>query len=349
MKVFRTCLLGAIMLLSLPSVGRAGDPTRVGTAGAPELLIPVGARGVALGDAYVSGITGIEAIFWNPAGLAQNSGGVDVLFSHMNYIADIGVNYVGIGTRIGTLGNFALTLKSLSFGDITQTTDQFPDGGIGTYSPSYVTMGLTYAKGLTDRIYVGASVKYVSEKIMRETATGVAFDAGIQYKTDVGLKFGIAVRNIGSSMQFAGDDMSYLATVPGSNPNAPQTPLYVEASSFDMPSTFDIGASYDLVMNDENKVTVIATFRNDNYGTDKYMGALEYNFDETVFLRGGWIFATSVNGSGLVSDGDDNIFGPTAGIGIQTSLGGSQLNIDYAYRATQFFVGNNIFSVRLGI
>ncbi len=351
-KINKVLMMAGILLLCVTQISFAGDPSRTGTAAAPELLIPVGARGTALAGSFISGISGVEAIYWNPAGLSLASQDVEAMFSHMNYIAGIGINYVAVGSKVGSVGSFALSLKSLSFGDILQTTTDYPDGGIGTYSPTYVTAALTYSKALTDRILAGVTVKYVSEQIMRESASGAAFDAGIQYRAEAtGLKIGIAVRNIGTNMQFNGDDLSHNGSVPGSNPNAPNnTPLYVEAASFEMPSTVEIGASYDFAFNDENILTVNATFRNNNYGTDNYLAGLEYNFNNMLYLRGGWQFANGANGSGVVSQNDDNIYGPTAGAGFNVNMGGgTTITIDYAYQYTKIFTGTNTFSVRIGL
>ena len=49
----------------IPFRTRAG---RRGTDGALELQLPVGARGSALGGSVASDVTGVEGIFWNPAG-----------------------------------------------------------------------------------------------------------------------------------------------------------------------------------------------------------------------------------------------------------------------------------------
>lgn len=344
--------MAGILLLCASQVSFAGDPSRSGTAAGAELLIPVGARGTALAGSFVSGISGVEAIYWNPAGLSLASTNTEAMFSHMNYIAGIGISYVAIGSKFGSIGSFGLSLKSIDFGDITQTTTDNPDGGIGIFSPTYVTAALTYSKALTDRIMAGVTVKYVSESINRENASGAAFDAGIQYVAEgTGLKVGIAVRNIGTNMQFGGDDLSHNGTVPGANPGAPNnTPLYVEAASFEMPSTVEIGLSYDFVFNDENTLTLIGTFRNNNYGTDNYLTGIEYNFSKMVYLRGGWLFANGANGSGVTSQSDDNIYGPSAGAGFHVGLGGGMtIAVDYAYQYTKYFAGTNTFSVSIGL
>ncbi len=62
----------AITLLTVfvIDIVEAGSKKRRGTAGAQELLIPTGSRGTAMAGAYVSGISGLEAVEWNMAGLA---------------------------------------------------------------------------------------------------------------------------------------------------------------------------------------------------------------------------------------------------------------------------------------
>ena len=105
---------------------------RSGTAAAPELFIPVGARDMALGGASIATTAGLEALHWNPAGLARAHSDVGLLFSTMSYIADIQVNYTAISGRFGRFGSLALSLKSLDIGAIPITTEAQPDGTGGT-------------------------------------------------------------------------------------------------------------------------------------------------------------------------------------------------------------------------
>ena len=49
----------------------AGTVRSHGTAGAAQLLIPVGAENIAVSDANVATVSGVEALWQNPAGIAQ--------------------------------------------------------------------------------------------------------------------------------------------------------------------------------------------------------------------------------------------------------------------------------------
>jgi len=57
-----------MILLTIATVAFAANPDRVGTAGAQELLIPVGARGIAFGGSYMVLATGVDAPskLWSP-------------------------------------------------------------------------------------------------------------------------------------------------------------------------------------------------------------------------------------------------------------------------------------------
>src|SRR5262245_55751111 len=88
----RPALAGAAFLLLLAGAAHAGSDLRRGTAGALELQLPVGPRSSALGGSTTADVGGVEAIYWNPAGLAQAER-TEVLFSHTRYIADMDINY----------------------------------------------------------------------------------------------------------------------------------------------------------------------------------------------------------------------------------------------------------------
>ena len=132
-------LITSILLLFSLNVLIAGDLDRLGTTSGTQLLIPIGARSIALGGAPMGNIGGAEAIFWNPAGtpLTRKS---EVLFNYMSYIADIDVNYLALVFNGGNIGTFGLHIKSLSFGDIVETTEDMPDGTGNTYSPTFIVV-----------------------------------------------------------------------------------------------------------------------------------------------------------------------------------------------------------------
>ncbi len=57
----------------------------------------------------------------------------------------------------------------MNFGDIDITTEDLPEGGIGTFSPKLTTINLGYAKEFSNSIYGGLVPKLlVKESLMQE-------------------------------------------------------------------------------------------------------------------------------------------------------------------------------------
>ncbi len=253
----------------------AGDDSKTGTAGAEELLLPVGGRSTALAGADLASVNGIDAIFWNPAGVATIDGSGEAMFSHMNYFAGISLEYGALGFKAEGVGTFALSIKALDFGDIQQTTEDAPEGTGATFSPSFAVFGLSFARQLTDRISVGVTVKYISETIINTSATGFGFDMGVKYKFGAntpltGLKLAVAVKNLGPQMQFNGTDLDQEVVPPNSAPNAQQEPLRFTTLAFELPSTVEFGLGYDYLITTNNRFSVDAVFQNSNFGSDQY-------------------------------------------------------------------------------
>lgn len=315
---------------------------RVGVSSGNQVLIPVGGVGMAMAGAATATLTGVEAMYWNPGAVAYSRKG-ELMFSSMSYLADIKISYVAATANLGNVGTLGFAIKSLNFGDILRTTDEDPDGLRGEqWSPNYITASLTYAKAFTDRIAVGATAKLISETILSSSATGLALDFGVQYKTPFDLKVAVILKNLGNQMRYAGSNLErQIARFPG---EGPQNLLRTEiiASAGELPSSFEIGAAYDFNLDPRNVVTLAGNFRNNNFSEDEYQLGAQYAFQDLLFLRGGMNFD--------VSDHRENVFTNSfaLGVGINYRLGGVSIMLDYAYRSAQFFSGNQVFAVRLG-
>lgn len=320
----------------------AGGGSRNGTAGAAQLLIPVGARGIAMSGSSLIGSSGAEAIYWNPANLARGESNTNVMFSHMNYIADIGVEYGAISTNLEGFGAIGLSIKSLNVGKIDVTTVQNPDGTGQTYSPQFMTLGFTYSRLLSDRISVGITANLVTEKIELVSTTGFAFNVGVSYKNlgNVdGLSFAVVLKNLGPQMKYDGSGL--LIRADAASLERPTQLYAIQAAGFELPSTLELGLGYNYNFNSSNSLMVNGVFQNSNFYGDEYKLGLEYTFDNLLFVRGGYMFMPEL-------EKDDNIYGLTAGFGIKYNLGGVDLKFDYGFRDTKYFDDNHVFTVSLG-
>jgi len=343
-KRYAVCLMLLLGILSMTAL--AANKTRIGTAGAQELLIPVGARSIAIGGSSLVFSNGVESIYWNPAGLGHIDHGVEAMMSEMNYIADIKVTYGAIGISAGGFGVIGFSIKSIAFGDIPRTTELSPDGTGETYSPTFMNVGATYSKLLTDRISVGVTATLISEAMLSTTATGVAFNLGIQYRNlgFQGLDLAVAVKNVGPSMTYAGADLLHTATAAGTLRGSET--YAVQAAGFDLPSCMEIGLGYERKFDEKNSIVIGGMFRNNNYQDDEYNLGAEYNFNDLLFLRGGYTFSpqadTDPTGAGSY------IYDYTVGGGLHYNVSGVDLAFDYTYRHVKYFDANNIITLRVG-
>ncbi len=354
-------VIGALIIsgLFISNFTKAGNEQRAGQAGASELLINPWARSSGWGGANTGGAKGLEALNLNVAGTAFTKK-TELIFSHTNWLAGTGIsiNSFGLSQKVGESGVLSLSFMNMDFGDIDITTVDLPEGGIGTYHPTYTIMGIAYAKEFSNSIYGGLNVKVVNEKIANLGATGVCVDAGIQYLTGLGknklgkkirdnLHLGISMKNWGPTMRYSGDGMSFRGTVP---PNDVVMTVQSRSAEFELPALITMGAMMDFYLGSkvdtvaskitsDNRLSVAANFTSNSFTKDQLQFGIEYAFKEMIMLRGGYIYE-----KGLFDyDTRTTVFtGPTAGVSIQIPLNkekGSTFSIDYSYRATNPFNG----------
>jgi len=334
-----------IALLGLAGHAAAGGLDRMGTAGAQELRIPVGAASIAIAGSAVALGNGIGNIYYNPASLAavDNPEG---MISYSTYLADSKVNYGAVSTKLGSSGNIAFSAKVLNIGDIVVTTEDAPEGTGEILNPTYSVFGVTYGRRMTDRVSLGVTGSYISEKIAQTSATGFAADLGVQYDTGWrGLRFGFAMKNIGPNMTFSGPDFEQRITVPGDDPSAQPHVVQLESTSFELPSYLQLGVSYDVGVTEKQHATLYGTFQGNNFSTDEYRLGAEYLLGEHIALRGGYVGQLALNSAYRQTD---YLYSFNYGAGLNFKLGDRPLSFDWAgTHVGQFFNDNQQVSLRI--
>ncbi|MFH1194525.1 MAG: PorV/PorQ family protein [bacterium] len=346
LKKFTYMLVTVLVMFALVVETFAGGGRRNGTGGAQELLLPVSARGLSLSGSYVSGMTGLDAMYYNPAGLGVSENTAEAMFSYMNYIADIGFVYAAAAVHFDDFGSLGFSVRSVDFGEMDETTVESPYGTGVTFSPTYVVLGVTYSNALTDRIRVGININLISEKILRTSASGMAFDAGIQYNGLAGvegLKFGITLRNLGPQMSFDGPDL--IRTAEEADADRGPNFYMIDAAAFELPSQMEIGLAYEAKFSDSYSALITTSFQNNNFSNDEYRVGGEFSYNDLFFVRAGYTHVSEATGDG---NEDQYLFGPTFGAGLNLSSTGANVIIDYAYRAANYFDANQMITVKLG-
>jgi len=200
----------ALALASLICAARsAGAQTTPTVEGGAFLLLPVGARATALGQAAVADGGTTEALFWNPAGLADVHHGEAALHYYSFFL--------GTGTAVvasvpaPNLGTFTAGAYLVDYGDIDLTTG---GGGppVGRVSPRNVALYASYATEIVGGINAGITYKLVQFRVDCAGACGnIPTSVGTTHAVDLGVQWalpgalpivvGAAVRNVGFKLQ----------------------------------------------------------------------------------------------------------------------------------------------------
>ncbi|MBR1625859.1 MAG: PorV/PorQ family protein [Bacteroidales bacterium] len=357
-KIHKIVSLVILLAILVPNMTlKAGNDDRRGTAGAGQLLINPWARSAGWSSVNTANGMGLDALFTNPAGLGH-AAGTEFYFNYSHYLnnSDIGIMSAGLAQNLGDYGVLGLTVNSMSFGTITRTAIPFPEGN-GTFKPSLMNIGVSFAKAFSSSIYAGVTLKVVNEGIDNVTATGVGFDAGIQYVTgaDYEIKFGIALKNWGPSMSFSGDGLSIRTQ--------PQDASYLMTTeqrslSWELPSSLNIGASYDFLFSEkEHRLTVAGNYESMAFAKDLYTGGLEYAFKNLFMVRCGYTYQGGTT-KDVYLDVDKTNFtsGFTAGATVNATIvkakgnkRSKDLSIDYAYRTTVIMGGIHTVGIKLSL
>ena len=173
-----------------------------GTSGADFMTVGVGARALAMGQAFTAVDTGADAnaANWNPGAL----GFVDkpnVTASYNALFADENQGYLGYAAPTGKGGGvWGAGINYLMVSNIEKRAGdtENPDA---TFSNQNYALGVSYAKAFGDRLSLGGTLKYVHSSFDTLSENAMAVDFGALMRTPVdNLTFGAAMRNLGSNI-----------------------------------------------------------------------------------------------------------------------------------------------------
>lgn len=354
-------IAAAAVLVTVACTTYAGNKDRSGQSAAGQLLINPWAASNGWGNAGLANIQGIESMYSNVAGLSFVKK-TQLAYTNSIYFAGtgIGINSLGIAQSLGEeRGVLGLTVMMMNFGDIDMTSEDQPDGGLGTFSPSVMNLGLSYAKSFSDAIKAGATARIINEGSYNTNATGFCLDAGIQYITGRQEQFrlAVAIKNIGLPMSYSGDGLDIRGTV--ENGKYIQT-LANRSASYEMPSNLSLGLSYDFLIGSiagyeeaenaadaKHRITLAGTFVSNAYSNDQYLLGIEYSWKEMFQARGGY---TIESGMWDTETSTTLYTGPSLGASFLIPMGkknDSKIAIDYAYRFTVKWGGCHHIGARI--
>jgi len=330
-----------IIFWSIASYSFAQSVSKTGTTAASFLEIPVGAKAIGMGGAFVSVANDASSLFWNPAGIASIEN-YEAILSHTDWIAETSFDFAGLVVPLGNFGNVGISFTSFSMDDMKVRTVEKPDGTGEYFSAGDIAIGISYSRNLSDRFSIGFTGKYIQQTIWHMSASAFALDAGTEFKTDLfgGMVIGASMSNFGTPMQMTGRDTRYYISVDetqlGTND---QIATNIETDSWDLPLTFQIGISTNVINMENIKLVVAADAIHPNNEYESMNFGIEAALINCFFLRAGYQNAFMKEAEGGLSFG--------VGVDSELILSTAFLKFDYAYR--DFGRLQNVHTVSVGI
>jgi hypothetical protein len=303
--------LGAVILIS---AGSWAANSKVGTTAYSFLKIDVGARSTAMGGAFVGLADDETALFFNPAGLTQIESR-SFMTTYNNYITDIQSGFLGYVHPYSPNTRLGASICYFNFGSF-EKTDALGTN-LGTFGASDFAFSLSLAKQVNQRLSLGASGKFIYEKIDTYSSDALALDLGLLYTAGDGrTQIGAVGQNLGVAL--SGHTKSHKDPLPASvkagiSHQMRELPLTIAA---DVAKPFD----NDIFFNVGGELTGL----------------------KPLYLRLGW----SSFGENYKTDSDkDSQAGFAAGFGVTWKV----YRFDYAYSSYADLGGVHKISVSGGI
>jgi hypothetical protein len=322
--------------MTIPTQAQVGL-NKVGQSTMNFLQVSVSPKGSSMGEAYTAVGSGVEAIFYNPAALAESDDKFSAIFSTTQWLADITYITGAVAWNMGSVGSIGLSYLSVDYGDIyatsllpTSTAAKDPLGyqddgmmdNVGAYA-----IGLTYSRFINSQFMMGGSIRYLGQQLGKSvTFTGeksnnmnkLAFDFGLKYYPGFkSFRFGMSIRNFGTAVQY-------------------------EEISAQLPLIFAIGAAIDLMdfvdsgLSENNELILAVDFSHPNNYTERASVGVEYGFMNLISFRGG--YQSNLDFGGL-----------SAGFGLTPSLSGKKLEISYSFSKYDVFDNVNRFAFEISL
>ncbi len=298
--------------------------TNRGTTSASFLEVGIGARSMGMGGAYAAVAEDAIAMYWNPAGISRIANATGT-FEQVDWITDVTFNYlaatVPLGRSLGTLGIF---VNSMSIPNQLVRTVQYPGGNGEEYSASGISMGLSFARNLTDHFSIGVNAKYISERIWHEKASSIAFDIGTLYDTGIkGLRIGACISNFGPGLTLSGSDLLiFHDPSPQQLGNNDKILGELMTDEWPLPLNMQFGLAYTMTASQNFEVLFALDALHPINTSESLNLGMEVKLLNMLYIRSGYnaLFQT------------DSEAGLTLGGGLKYRLfGASNIRVDYAY------------------
>ena len=166
--------IGRVVAYAAAALFMSALSARAETPGFTFLEVPAGARASAMGGAYASLAEGVEAGFWNPAGLAGVHG-IQIEASHYEFLEHLRHAQFGVGGKLFG-GGVSATLRAMYSEPITERDALGNE--TGTFGAHDLELALGYGRAVRPGLRLGGTAQVVREGIAQFAATTWALGGG---------------------------------------------------------------------------------------------------------------------------------------------------------------------------
>ncbi len=212
MKLYKASLI-ALFALTIT----AFPQTQIAKYAGEFLAIGVGGRPLGMGGAFVAVANDVTAGYYNPAGLAHLNYPQISLMHDERFGNLVNYNYAAVAIPYEQDYTFSLSAIRLAIDGIYDTRNALIDANgdgildinnndrldyskITEFSNQDWAIYLSGAKRISDKLYIGANVKFISRSIAEYSATGIGFDIGALYFPIENLSLGAHLQDVTTTL-----------------------------------------------------------------------------------------------------------------------------------------------------
>lgn len=296
-----TAIVIILSILPRPRCAEVEEALPLSRAAMPELLIGVGTRAAGMGGTSAGIIDDLSSLYWNPAGLNRLRH-TEIEFIHNSWIQDVSRETLLFGLPLnfmfsGLSGSAAAVgINYFDLGSI-DITGESPDGGI-IFNHEVLDLFMLGAQAglgftLSPALAVGGAFKFAYQDLGAKSFIGLGLDIGLQYYGIKNVDLGIALGNLGFSLD-----------------------------GYGLPQTLRLGGAYNIEPAPGHKIIAGADAEMSMLAVrpGPYHFGVEYQHNETAALRLGYRF----------SDDDSSACGSGLSMGMGIKIGGWKFGYAFA-------------------
>jgi hypothetical protein len=271
----RLLYTGLLMIGLLP----AAEVSAVSQSGVLFLMIAPGARASGMGEAFVAVADDATASYWNPAGLALQSG-TEVAFMHTKWFpeftTDMYYDFACWSHHLEGVGTVGGHILYFSYGELPYTSEFGPEI-LDLYHSYEVAVCGSFGAPVAEDVNAGVNLKAIYSDLGPGQNVERGDGKAMSYAADVGLLYQgpIPHLNLAAVIQNIGPDM-----------------MYIDAGqSSPLPRNLKTGASYHLLETQFNSLLITSEFNLSLVNAEWWANVgSEYWYSQLLALRTGYLY-----------------------------------------------------------